>query len=146
MRRGIVRKGNTTTLYGREANDWLVRRMCDDIDTIKQAEDKVFSLAGAMQESCLDFLDGKYFENTKGKLVKFVVKGAIRKHVDANNAQREEEHRARAIERGTDKLRSKPVKTAKGNLRRACTVCDGAILKGQSYRMTNALRVHNECL
>lgn len=140
---GYIRKGGTVEMYGATANNWIAHKMCDDVDTIKQAEAKVRSVSGPMQEAVIAVLDGKYFDDAKGNPVKF--------HVDhdqiaADSAKREEEYRERARQRGIETLRTQPTRTAKGNLKKACVVCGEPVNKGQDYRMTYALRAHVDCL
>ena len=146
MKHGTVRNGRTVTMYGRDANNWLIQRSCELVNTIEEATSKIRSFApGPLQNAAIAYFDGLYLEDKKGKRVKFDPTDLI-----AEIEKEEEERRAEARERWRQetitKLKAAKTSTARSTLKVACFVSGKTINKGDVYHRVGKYRALADCL
>lgn len=149
MKHGYVTNGRTTTLYGRVANTFVAKKMAENCDTHDQAIAAIKRSTGAMRESLIANLHGKFLlteEDNEDSRKQFLVTPKLEKELEELDLQRavaakEEQYKANKLF-----LKSQTSQEAKSTLKIKCLVCKKAITKGQQYRKYKRLRAHKGCV
>lgn len=146
MKHGIVRNGRNVTLYGRDANNWLVRRTCQDVDTIEEAIKKIRSFApGPLRDQTISYFTGLYLEDKRGTRVQFDPTDLIAE-LDKEEEERMAVSREKFRQDTIEKLKKAKASTARSTLKIPCYVSGKTINKGDVYRRMGKYRALADCL
>lgn len=135
MKDGVTMSERNVTYHGSAATNFLASQSAAYCLDQAEAETKVANVTGAYREALMYHLEVRGFKMPESLIERLRI----------DDEKKETDAKAAARESFKEVFRSKPLKTARRQLKDPCTFCQSPIALSQTYHEAKGKKAHPNC-